>query len=76
MTVAGNPVLSAPNGRQVDEALNGLDYMVSIDFYINETTQHADIILPPTSALEHDHYDIAFYRLAVHNTTRFNEAGV
>jgi anaerobic selenocysteine-containing dehydrogenase len=73
ITVAGNPVLSAPNGRQVDDALSGLDFMASIDFYINETTQHADIILPPTSALEHDHYDIAFHRLAVHNTTRFNE---
>ncbi|MDA9598947.1 molybdopterin-dependent oxidoreductase [bacterium] len=74
VTTAGNPVLSAPNGIQVDEALDGLDFMVSIDFYINETTQHADIILPPTSALEHDHYDLAFHRLAVHNTARFNEA--
>ncbi|MDG2035933.1 MAG: molybdopterin dinucleotide binding domain-containing protein, partial [Pseudomonadales bacterium] len=71
---AGNPVLSSPNGNQMDKALAGLDLMVSSDFYINETTQHADIILPPTSALEHDHYDIAFHRLAVHNTARFNEA--
>jgi anaerobic selenocysteine-containing dehydrogenase len=74
ITIAGNPVLSAPNGNQMDQALDGLDFMVSIDLYINETTQHADIILPPTSALEHDHYDLAFHRLAVHNTTRFNEA--
>ena len=74
ISVAGNPVLSSPNGNQMDKALAGLDFMVSIDFYINETTQHADIILPPTSALEHDHYDIAFHRLAVHNTARFNEA--
>ena len=74
ISVAGNPVLSSPNGNQVDKALASLDFMVSIDFYINETTQHADIILPPTSALEHDHYDIAFHRLAVHNTARFNEA--
>ena len=74
ITVAGNPVLSAPNGNQMDKALAGLDVMVSIDFYINETTQHADVILPPTSALEHDHYDLAFHRLAVHNTARFNEA--
>jgi anaerobic selenocysteine-containing dehydrogenase len=58
----------------MDQALESLDFMVSIDFYINETTQHADIILPPTSALEHDHYDLAFHRLAVHNTARFNEA--
>ena len=74
LTLAGNPVLSSPNGVQLDRALDSLDFMVSIDFYINETTQHADIILPPTSALEHDHYDLAFLRLAVHNTTRFNEA--
>ncbi len=74
ITTAGNPVLSAPNGNQMDQALACLDFMVSIDFYINETTQHADFILPPTSALEHDHYDLAFHRLAVHNTTRFNEA--
>ena len=74
ISIAGNPVLSAPNGQQIDQALAGLDFMVSLDFYINETTQHADIILPPTSALEHDHYDIAFHRLAVHNTARFNEA--
>ena len=73
ITTAGNPVLSAPNGQKMDEALSGLDFMVCLDFYINETTQHADIILPPTSALEHDHYDLAFHRLAVHNTARFNE---
>ena len=51
VSIAGNPVLSAPNGQQIDRALEGLDFMVSLDFYINETTQHADIILPPTSAL-------------------------
>jgi anaerobic selenocysteine-containing dehydrogenase len=73
VTIAGNPVLSAPNGKQMDKALSGLDFMVAIDFYINETTRHDDIILPPTSALEHDHYDLAFLRLAVHNTARFNE---
>lgn len=73
-TCAGNPVLSTPNGRQLDEALAQLDFMVSLDPYINETTRHADIILPPTSPLEHDHYDLAFHTLAVRNTTRFNEA--
>ncbi len=73
ITMAGNPVLSAPNGREMDRALSDLDFMVSIDLYINETTQHANIILPPTGALEHDHYDLAFHRLAVHNTTRYNE---
>ena len=72
VTVAGNPVLSTPNGVQLDRALSGLDYMVSIDFYINETTRHANLILPPTAALEHDHYDLAFHLLAVRNTTRYS----
>jgi anaerobic selenocysteine-containing dehydrogenase len=72
ITIAGNPVLSAPNGKEMDRALDDLDFMVSIDFYINETTRHADIILPPTGPLEHDHYDLAFHRLAVRNTTRYN----
>ncbi len=72
LTMAGNPVLSAPNGRQLDLGLEQLDFMVSIDVYINETTRHADIILPPTSPLEHDHYDIAFNRLAVRNVARYN----
>lgn len=73
-TGAGNPVLSVPNGRQLDEALTKLDFMVSLDPYLNETTRHARIILPPSSPLEHDHYDIAFHGFAVRNTTRYNEA--
>ncbi|MBA3470507.1 MAG: molybdopterin-dependent oxidoreductase [Herpetosiphonaceae bacterium] len=74
VTSAGNPVLSTPNGRQLDAALAGLDFMVSIDFYINETTRHATIILPPTSPLEHDHYDLVFHVLAIRNTTRYDPA--
>jgi anaerobic selenocysteine-containing dehydrogenase len=74
VTSAGNPVLSTPNGRELDRALAGLEFMVSIDPYINETTRHAHIILPPTSALERGHYDIAFHLLAVRNTTRFSPA--
>jgi len=73
-TGAGNPVISTPNGRQLDEALAQLDFMVSLDPYLNETTRHSDIILPPTSPLEHDHYDLAFHANAVRNTARFNEA--
>ncbi len=73
ITMAGNPVLSAPNGRSLDTAFEDLDFMVSVDLYINETTRHANVILPPTGALEHDHYDLAFLRLAVHNTARYNE---
>ena len=74
VTVAGNPVLSTPNGRQLDVALQGLEFMLSIDLYINETTRHADLILPSTSALENDHYDSTFNLLAVRNVTRFNRA--
>ena len=72
-TGAGNPVLSTPNGEQLDEALASLEFMVSLDPYLNETTRHADIILPPTSPLEHDHYDLFFFPVAVRNTVRFNE---
>ena len=71
-TGAGNPVLSTPNGRKLEQALPTLDFMVSLDPYINETTCHASIILPPTSPLEHDHYDLSFHVLATRNTTRYN----
>jgi anaerobic selenocysteine-containing dehydrogenase len=74
ITVAGNPVLSTPNGRRLDQALDGLEFMLSIDLYINETTRHADLILPSTSALENDHYDTTFNTFAVRNVTRFNRA--
>lgn len=74
ITVAGNPVLSTPNGRKLEQALQGLDFMLAVDFYINESTRHADLILPPTAPLEHDHYDTTFNLLAVRNVTRFNEA--
>jgi anaerobic selenocysteine-containing dehydrogenase len=72
LTVAGNPVLSTPNGVQLDRALESLDFMVAVDFYLNETTRHANIILPPTSALEHDHYDLVFNLLAVRNVARYS----
>jgi anaerobic selenocysteine-containing dehydrogenase len=74
VTVAGNPVLSTPDGRRLGEALDSLDFMVSVDLYLNETTRHADVILPPTTALERDHYDLVFHALAVRNTARFSPA--
>ena len=74
VTAAGNPVLSTPDGVRLDDALAGLDFMVSIDFYVNETTRHADVILPPTAQLERDHYDLVFHALAVRNTARFSPA--
>ena len=73
-TGAGNPVLSTPNGRALDEALEELEFMISVDPALNETTRHADVILPPTSPLEHDHYDIAFHNLAIRNTARYSPA--
>jgi anaerobic selenocysteine-containing dehydrogenase len=73
VTLAGNPVLSTPNGRVLDRALASLEFMVSIDFYINETTRHAHIILPPTNSLERGHYDLAFHLLAVRNTTKYSQ---
>jgi len=72
VTVAGNPVLSTPNGRRLEKGLESLELMVSVDPYLNETTRHADLILPPTSALERDHYDLAFHALAVRNTARYS----
>ncbi len=72
LTHAGNPVLSCPGGERLDQALSGLDFMVSIDLYINETTRHANIILPPTGHLEHGQFDPVFHGLAVHNTIKFS----
>lgn len=74
VTVAGNPVLSTPNGAQLERGLAQLDFMVSVDLYLNETTRHAHMILPPTCAVEHDHYDLVFHHLAVRNTARWSPA--
>jgi anaerobic selenocysteine-containing dehydrogenase len=74
ITSAGNPVLSSPNGRRLDRALASLDFMVSIDLYVNETTRHAHVILPPTGPLERDHYDAIFHALAIRNTARLSPA--
>ncbi|MCJ7452526.1 MAG: molybdopterin-dependent oxidoreductase, partial [Steroidobacteraceae bacterium] len=73
-TVAGNPVLSTPNGRRLDRALEDLEFMVSIDPYINETTRHAHLVLPPTSPLEHGHYDVALAGFAVRNVAKYSPA--
>jgi anaerobic selenocysteine-containing dehydrogenase len=74
ITLAGNPVLSTPNGSQLERALGELDFMVSIDPYLNETTRHAHLILPPVSPLERSHYDVAFHVLAVRNTAKYSPA--
>ena len=72
LTIAGNPVLSTPNGARLDAALGGLDFMVSVDIYLNETTRHADVILPPPSPLERSHYDLGLYSLAVRQVANFS----
>lgn len=71
-TSCGNPVLSTPNGTQLENALAKLDFMVSIDIYINETTRHANIILPPATGLETSHYDVIFNTFAVRNTAKYS----
>lgn len=76
ITSCGNPVLSAPNGRQIDQALEQLDFMVSIDIYLNETTRHADIILPPATGVETAHLGIFFHNLAVHNSVKYSKPTV
>ncbi|MEK7856140.1 MAG: molybdopterin-dependent oxidoreductase, partial [Acidobacteriota bacterium] len=72
VTSCGNPVLSTPNGGQLDRALDKLEFMVSIDIYVNETTRHADIILPPATNLESSHYDVIFNTFAVRNTAKYS----
>jgi anaerobic selenocysteine-containing dehydrogenase len=72
VTYAGNPVLSVPNGRRLDRALAGLDFMVSVDLYLNETTRHANLVLPPAWSLAHEHYDLLFAPLAVRNFARLS----
>lgn len=74
ITHAGNPVLSTPNGRRLDRALAGLEYMVAIDIYRNETTRHAHLILPPTFGLERDHYPLLVAGFAVRNVAKLSQA--
>jgi anaerobic selenocysteine-containing dehydrogenase len=73
ISIAGNPVLSAPNGERLSAALDQLEFMISVDIYLNETTRHADLILPGSSPLEDLHYDIAFQQFSYRNQTRFSE---
>ncbi|WP_194832584.1 molybdopterin-dependent oxidoreductase [Nocardia sp. XZ_19_369] len=72
VTVAGNPVLSAPSGARLDAAFAQLDFMVSVDRYRNETTRHADVILPPPRPVQSPHYDFALLQFAVHNYARYS----
>nr|MCU0627456.1 molybdopterin-dependent oxidoreductase [Gemmatimonadaceae bacterium] len=74
VTQSGNPVLSSPNGARLERALATLAHYVAIDFYLNETTRHAHVILPPTGPLEREHYDLVFNALAVRNVAKYSPA--
>ena len=71
---AGNPVLSTPDGRRLDRVLPRLEFMAAIDPYLNETTRHAHVILPPASPLERSHYDVALNSYAVRDVAKFSPA--
>ena len=74
ITVAGNPILSTPNSDRLEGAVEGLDFMLSIDIYVNETTRHADVVLPAPEPLEKAHYDLAFYQLSTRNIANYSPA--
>ncbi|MEU4043605.1 molybdopterin oxidoreductase family protein [Streptomyces antibioticus] len=76
VVVAANPVLSAPDGDRLDKALGSLDFMVSVDPYLNETARHADVVLPPPPPSQSPHHDFAFNTLAVRNQVRYNRPAV
>ncbi len=73
LTVCGNPCVSAPHAARIDEALAGLDFMVSLDVYLNETTRHADVILPGPTPLERAHYDLLLYQYSVRNVANWTD---
>jgi len=74
LTIAGNPALTTPDAGRLDGLLAGLELMISVDPYVNATTRHADVILPPPSVLEKSHYDLAFTALSVRNVSDFSAA--
>ena len=74
VTLAGNPARSTPNSGRLEAALESLDFYVAFDLYLNETTRHADVILPPPSPLQRSHYDLAFYQLSARNIANYSPA--
>nr|WP_202545550.1 molybdopterin-dependent oxidoreductase [Streptomyces sp. SID5606] len=76
ITIAANPVLSAPDGDRLDKALDSLDFMVSVDPYLGETSRHADVVLPPPPPAQSPHHDFAFNTLAVRNQVRYTRPAV
>ncbi|MFE5490971.1 molybdopterin-dependent oxidoreductase [Streptomyces virginiae] len=76
IAIAANPVLSAPDGDRLDRALAGLDFMISVDPYLNETSRHANVVLPPPPPAQSAHFDFAFNAFAVHNQARYSPPAV
>jgi anaerobic selenocysteine-containing dehydrogenase len=74
ITVAGNPAVSVPNSDRLGRAIGELEFMVSVDPYVNETTRHADVILPPPPPSQKAHYDLAFYHFSIRNVANFSPA--
>ena len=72
ITLAGNPARSTPNSARMERALAGLDLYVALDLYVNESTRHADVILPAPSPLQREHYDLALYQLAIRNVANYS----
>ena len=72
VTIGGNPVISIPNSARMDHALGPLEFMVSLDVYLNETTRHADVVLPAPSPLQRSHYDLLLYLFAVRNVANYS----
>ena len=72
VTIAGNPLVSTPNSERLTRAVEGLDFMLAVDIYVNETTRHADVVLPGPEPLEKSHYDIALYQLAARNVANYS----
>ncbi len=72
VTIAGNPVVSTPDAGALEAAVETLDFMVSLDIYVNETSRHADVILPAPEPLAKAHYDFALYQLAVRSVANYS----
>src|ERR671925_517616 len=72
VTVAGNPLVSTPNAGRLERTVETLEFMLAVDIYLNETTRHADVILPGGEPLEKSHYDLALYQLAARNVANYS----
>jgi anaerobic selenocysteine-containing dehydrogenase len=72
ITSAGNPVLSTPNGGRLDAAMERMELVVCVDPYLNETTRHADVLLPPPTALQRSHYDVGFWSFSMRNYAKYS----